>query len=222
MARWALTVRRVRFLATSCRAALVLLALKRSGPAPVNLRRHRGGRSSRLGKSGECNGSIVPQRYPCGAVGGRGRSMRCGEGSFVAGTATPTCRSGIGTPCCRHGRRFYPVRQDPVSNRASIVSASVVIEELFSLPSSTPPCNHLELSLRPNVVPRRGTVGKSYLAGVNSLARESIVVGTHLVASGGCMATRLFGVVDRGFGVGKSWSGRDTFNFSELEVCGTD
>lgn len=61
-----------------------------------------------LGLGGYRGASIVPQRYPCGAGGGTGQSRRCGGGSFFAGRETRTCRSGIGRPCCRHGRRFYP------------------------------------------------------------------------------------------------------------------
>ena len=57
----------------------------------------------------------IPQRYPCGAGGGRGRSMRYGGGSSFAGRETPTCRSGIGRSCCRHGRRAYPVKRYPLA-----------------------------------------------------------------------------------------------------------
>lgn len=59
---------------------------------------------------------IVPQRYPCGVLGGTEQSTQCDGGSFVAGTATPTCHSGIGRLCCRHGRRFYPVNRHVRTN----------------------------------------------------------------------------------------------------------
>jgi hypothetical protein len=53
---------------------------------------------------------IVPQRYPCGAVCGRGRSRRCGGGSCAGGRETRICHSGSGRSCCRRGRRVCPVK----------------------------------------------------------------------------------------------------------------
>lgn len=62
--------------------------------------------------------------------------------------------------------------------------------------------------------------GKSYLARVDSLSREGIVVGTHLVAAG-VLWRQGVGVVDRKFGYGKSCEAPPlTYSqFLKLEVC---
>ena len=123
------------------------------------------------------SGSIVPQRYPCGAVGGTERSRQCGGGSFVAGRETRICRSGIGRSCCRHGRRAYPaVTEMSVFSHTWVSFSSSRRASSQSTSKRSPPLR----SPRTSRIQSRGTTENiAYLARVDSLTREGIVVRSH-------------------------------------------
>lgn len=127
-------------------------------------------------------GTIVPQRYPCGAVCGRGRSRRCGGGSCAGGRGTRTFHSGNGRSCCHRGRRACPVVRRVVSHRSRL-------SKLMPSPGARGPggCRrHREspwassvgrVSLRPSRAWEMSW--GAYLSRVDPLAGEGIVVRPH-------------------------------------------
>ncbi|KAL1840836.1 hypothetical protein VTJ49DRAFT_7679 [Mycothermus thermophilus] len=163
---------------------------------------------------------IVPRRCPCGVASGRGRSRRCGGGSCAGGRATRTCRSGSGRTCCRRGRTAYPVMADTV--RILVLSSNQF--------PSRPPDDPIDESPTPVLVGGHSTrrvacrvIGRglgggefvvgsvsqkgsvAYLAGVDPLAGEGIVVGPHF--GGGCRLS-LSGLVSaevRGWFLARFW-----------------
>ena len=136
----------------------------------------------------------VPLRCPCGAACGRGRSRQCGGGSCAGGTATRTCRSGTGRPCCRHGRTAYPAVQNTVRTLVFSPKTSPSSRPVAEIPTPVLVWRHstsgaVVMSLLDSGVGNSASVaiggmGHPYLAGVDPLAGERIVVRSHF--GGGC------------------------------------
>lgn len=130
MARCCLTVRRVRFLATSWRGVSDLTSCRKA-------RRERfscGGaglfRSSRRAHERSSLTDSVPQRYPSCAASCRGWSTRSCEGSCAGGTETRSCRSGSGRSCCHHGCRACPVYTVSIALAIACISAALCVAQL--------------------------------------------------------------------------------------------
>lgn len=142
------------------------------------------------------SGQRVPQRYPCGVASGRGRSRQCGGGSCAAGRGTRICRSGTGRSCCRHGRTAYPVMENTVSVSIAFPRQKdktvpwLRCQRIFlphrpssSLASSKSrrhlSCRRLTRGWEVSPLVAIARMGKPYLARVDPLAGESIVVRSH-------------------------------------------
>lgn len=110
----------------------------------------------------------IPQRYPSCAVFEIEQSMRCDGGSCVGGRGIRSFHSGIGRSCCLHGYKVSP----------AIKSISVP----FSMRYTSMPFIHKPRPSRAQILAYLLVAfgGFSYLSRVNLLARESIVVGTHV------------------------------------------
>ena len=111
MARWCLTVRRVRFFATSCRRDHVS---PRNIPHLVDVvqdskQRKITGNLRKPNEFDDRGGRLYePRRYPSYAFFGRASSMLFCEDSCVEGKVTRFCHSGNGRSCCRLERRACP------------------------------------------------------------------------------------------------------------------
>lgn len=115
-----------------------------------------------------------PQRYPSCAVSDTASSMRSVGGSCVGGRGTRFCRSGSGRSCCRRGRRVCPTID---------IILSVFLLFNFLMPASNVPWLLYPPSQR--CVPRptsqnsHGHGLQTYLARVDLLTTEGVIVGTH-------------------------------------------
>jgi hypothetical protein len=156
MARWCLTVRRVRFLATSYWGRVRYGWLARAV-----LRERRD----------VVRDKIVPQRYPSCACVGRAWSRLFCEGSCAAGRGTRSCHSGSGRPCCRRGRRACPVTSIIVSF-SFMLHLRCLIDFMLRLES-------LLIEGRRSDEDLGGDLGTD-LARVDFGGAEGIVVGTHV------------------------------------------
>lgn len=121
--------------------------------------------------------------------------MRCGGGSFVGGRGTRICRSGIGRPCYRHGRRAYPIHQniELVIHNKSITNKRGKIRKRglpfrleiglrFPTPAPTPSRGWGKPPKRgPDGMKFGGNIVVSYLARVDPLSGKRVVVGPHFV-----------------------------------------
>jgi hypothetical protein len=108
IARCDLTVRRDRFLATSCRERSISVCPLY--PHFVSL----------IAEPISQNRTVenaIPRKYPSCVVFGKGQSMQCDGGSCAAGRGIRSCHSGIGRSCYHHGRRACPAHHS-VSNQS--------------------------------------------------------------------------------------------------------
>lgn len=103
--------------------------------------------------------------------------MQCDVGSCVGGRAIQSFHSGSERSCYRHGCRACPVIQ-PISIPSYTSNHS--LRNLPSLQRAASPPKSFSCVSRAHSLPPASNLGGSYLARVDSLAGEGIVVSTHV------------------------------------------
>lgn len=218
MARCCLTVRRVRFLATSWWGVSDLTSCVEKHVARGSLAAERSVfTSSHSAQERSSLTDSVPQRYPSCAASCRGWSTRSCEGSCAAGTETRSCRSGSGRSCCHHGCRACPVSAVSTVLRLPLRVCRHSMVRGPAVSQSPTPCALCSCGAWARCgiaawagVDGWGARGGTHLARVDLLAGEGVVVGTHVGGVGGYLG--LVGVrrrLDvRQFALGRGCRGR--------------